>query len=353
MSAYFLKSGNTYRVTKKEALDLTEKLPAGNYIIQKNEMTGELFLEKIDSFQPIGKVYGDSLKNTGRIVNTFLDRPATTGVMLTGEKGSGKTLLTKNVCMALAEQDIPTIVINAPWCGDKFNNFIQSIEQPCAILFDEFEKTYDRDEQESILTLLDGVFPTKKLFLLTCNDKWRVDSHMRNRPGRIFYMLDFKGLDADFIREYCRDKLANQQYIESIVNVGSLFAEFNFDMLKALIEEMNRYNESPQDALSMLNAKPEFDSGTEYEIKIVHNGKEIVQTRRDKFEGNPLQPKGVEVNFDPDPEDDSSDWEYKVFNPNSLIKVDANKGEFVFQDNGTTLTLTRVVKKQYRYYDAF
>jgi len=352
MSAYFLKSGNTYRVTKKEALDITDQLPAGNYIIQKNEMTGELFLEKIDSFQPIGKVYGDSLKNTSRIVNTFLDRPSTTGVMLTGEKGSGKTLLTKNVCMALAEQNIPTIVINAPWCGDKFNNFIQSIEQPCAILFDEFEKTYDRDQQEMILTLLDGVFPTKKLFLLTCNDKWRVDSHMRNRPGRIFYMMDFKGLDADFIREYCNDKLNNKIHIESIVNVGSLFAEFNFDMLKALIEEMNRYNESPQEALAMLNAKPEFDSGTEYEINIVHNGKKV-EYGRGKFEGNPLQPKGIPVEFDTNPDDDDSDWEYKVFNPNTLVKVDANKGEFIFEDNGTTLTLTRVKKQSYRYYDAF
>lgn len=351
--SYFLKSGNTYRVTKKEALDLTEHLPAGNYIIQKNEMTGELYLEQIENFQPITKVYGDCLKNTDRIVNTFLQRPSTTGVMLTGEKGSGKTLLTKSVCMKLAEQDIPTIVINAPWHGDKFNNFIQSIEQPCAILFDEFEKTYDRDEQESILTLLDGVFPTKKLFLLTCNDKWRVDSHMRNRPGRIFYMMDFKGLDATFIREYCLDNLNNKTYIDSIVNVGSLFAEFNFDMLKALVEEMNRYNESPQEALAMLNAKPEFDSGTEYTMTIVHNGREIVEKRRDVFEGNPLQPKGIEVSFDPDPENDALDWEYKVFNPNALIKVDAHKGEFVFEDNGTRLTLTRIKRQQYRYYDAF
>jgi len=350
--SYFLKTGNTYRVTKKEALNLTEHLPGGNYIVQKDEMTGQLYLEQIDNFTSVGKVYGDSLKNTDRIVNTFLDRPNTTGVMLTGEKGSGKTLLTKNVCMKLATMDIPTIVINAPWCGDKFNNFIQSIDQPCAILFDEFEKTYDREQQEMILTLLDGVFPTKKLFLLTCNDKWRVDSHMRNRPGRIFYMMDFKGLDANFIREYCQDNLNNKQYIENIVNVGSLFAEFNFDMLKALVEEMNRYNETPQEALAMLNAKPEFDSGTEYEMTIVHNGVEI-DSRRDKFEGNPLQPKGVEIGFDSNPEDDEAEYVYKTFNANALVKVDANKGEFIFEDNGTQLTLTRIKKQQYRYYDAF
>jgi hypothetical protein len=189
--------------------------------------------------------------------------------------------------------------------------------------------------------------------MITCNDKWRVDIHMRNRPGRIYYMLDFKGLDATFIREYCNDNLENKSHIETIVNVGSLFGEFNFDMLKALVEEMNRYNESPQEALEMLNAKPEFDGGTEYSVKIVHNGVEIKQPRRDKFEGNPLQPKGVEIEFDSDPDDDNSEWVWKVFKPDALIHVDGKKGEFTFQDNGTTVTLTRIEKVMYRMYDAF
>jgi hypothetical protein len=189
--------------------------------------------------------------------------------------------------------------------------------------------------------------------MLTCNDKWRIDQHMRNRPGRIYYMMDFKGLDADFIRQYCNDNLENKVHIETIVNVGSLFAEFNFDMLKALVEEMNRYNESPQESLEMLNAKPEFDSGTAYNIKIVHNGVEIKEARRDKFEGNPLQPRGVEVEFDVDPDDEDSDYIYKTFKPDALIHVDGRKGEFTLQDNGTTVTLTKIEKKVYHMYDAF
>lgn len=350
--AYFLKSGNTYRVAKNEAMDLHEKLPAGNYTIKEDQF-GNLFLEQIDSFTNPKKIYGDCLKNTNRVINTFLDRPNATGVMLTGEKGSGKTLLTKNISTQLALQhDIPTLVINAPWCGDKFNTFIQTIEQPCAILFDEFEKVYDRDQQESILTLLDGVFPSKKLFMLTCNDKYRVDYHMRNRPGRVYYLLDFKGLDSNFIREYCHDNLIHKEYTEKIVTIASLFAEFNFDMLKALCEEMNRYGETPQEALRMLNAKPEFDNGTEYEMKIIHNGVEI-ERGRDRFNGNPLQPNGVEVGFDSDPTDDDADYIHKVFNANALIKVDAGKGEFIFEDKGTRLILTRVKETRYDYYAAF
>lgn len=351
--SYFLKSGSTYRVASDEAMDIHRKLPPGNYVVKINEMSGELYLESIEGFTIPSKIYGNCLKNTDKIIRTFMDRDNATGVMMTGEKGSGKTLLTKNVAIKLASQGVPTIVINQPWHGDKFNTFIQNIEQPCAILFDEFEKTYDRDEQESILTLLDGVFPTKKLFMITCNDKWRVDIHMRNRPGRIYYMLDFKGLDADFIREYCNDNLNNKIHIETIVNVGSLFSEFNFDMLKALVEEMNRYNESPQEALEMLNAKPEFDGGTEYAMKIVHNGKEVKSSRREKFEGNPLQPKGVEIEFDSDPDDEDSEYIWKVFKPDALIHVDGKKGEFTFRDNGTTVTLTRIEKQMYRMYDAF
>jgi hypothetical protein len=346
--SYFMKSGNTYRIARKEALDITEHLPGGNYTVGFDEMTGQFFLEHIDSFNIPSKIYGDCLRHTDRIIKTFLDRPNATGVMLTGEKGSGKTLLTKNICMDLAKQDIPTIVINAPWKGDKFNTFIQAIEQPCAVLFDEFEKVYDRDDQEKMLTLLDGVFPSKKLFLLTCNDKWRVDYHMRNRPGRIFYLIDFKGVDASFIREYCQDNLKAKEHIERIVNVSSMFKEFNFDMLKALVEEMNRFGDTPQQALAMLNAKPEFDGETKYEVKIVHEGKELQQQ---EYRGNPLSPDGVEISFDPDPENDEADYVYKVFTSSTLVTV--KNGQFVFEDKGTRIVMSRKVEQQPRYWDAF
>lgn len=348
---HFLKNGNTYQVASEEAMDIHQILPPGNYTVKQNQVTGAFYLEHIEDFTRPAKVYGDSLKNTDRIIRTFLDRPNSTGVMLTGEKGSGKTLLTKNVAIALKEQGIPTLVINSPLCGDGFNTFVQTIEQPCAILFDEFEKVYNSEQQEAILTLLDGVFPSKKLFLITCNDKYRVDVHMRNRPGRIYYMMDFKGLDIDFIREYCEDNLQNKTHIDKVCNISSLFGQFNFDMLKALVEEMNRYDESPQEALRMLNAKPEFDNGAKYDIEINHNGK-VIDYDRD-FRGNPLRPEGVDVAFDPDPEDEDSDYVYKKLNANTLLTFDATIGKFVFEDNGTRITLTRTRDVAYNYYDSF
>jgi hypothetical protein len=344
---HFLKTGNTYKVASEEAMDIHSKLPAGNYVI-KVDMFENLYLEHIDSFTVSGKIYGDTVKNADRIINTFWERPNSTGVMLTGEKGSGKTLLSKKISIDLALQDVPTIVINNAFTGEKFNTLIQTISQPCVILFDEFEKVYAKDEQEAILTLLDGVYSGKKLFILTCNDKWRVDEHMRNRPGRIFYMIDFTGLSQEFIIEYCNDKLDHKEHIERICSMTNLFTEFNFDMLKALVEEMNRYGETPQEAMKLLNAKPEFDYGCEYGVKLMVDGKELAVTPNpDVLEGNPLT-KTFHVSYHTDLGDD--DWVSLRISPDNLIGVDNNGARFIFESKGTHVVLTRVKAKTFNPY---
>jgi hypothetical protein len=350
--SYFLKSGNTYTVASEEALNIQKLLPAGNYVVKINEMTGQFYLEHIEDFTAPRKIYGDCLKNTHRIMSTFASRDNSTGVLLAGEKGSGKTLLSKNIAMELAQIGIPTIVINAPWAGDKFNTFIQTITQPCMILFDEFEKTYDeRADQESILTLLDGVFPSKKLFMLTCNDKWRIDQHMRNRPGRIFYLIDFKGLDAEFITEYCEDNLNAKEHIPRICQIASLFGEFNFDMLKAVVEEMNRYGESPSDAMRILNTKPEFDGGSNFNISLTKAGKTVKVN--EIFRGNPLS-RTVEFWYDMEPENDDGDNNGNVVvTANDLVSLDGKTGTFTFAQNDVIVVLTRIVEKTPYYFDAF
>lgn len=351
--AHFLKNGTTWRVSSKEAMNLHDTLPAGNYTVAVDPF-GNFYLESIDDFEIPTKMYGNTLRHTDRIINSFWKRPQQTGVLLNGEKGSGKTLLAKNVSVQLAKQGVPTIVINRDWTGDGFFKLLQDIDQPCVVLFDEFEKVYDREKQEEILTLLDGVFGSKKLYVLTVNDKWRVDSHMRNRPGRIFYLLDFKGLDVTFIREYCEDNLENKQHIDQICSLTSLFGEFNFDMLKALVEEMNRYNETPTEALEMLNAKPEYDGGARYDVTLIDGGKEIPTEclGTQEWRGNPLALVGINVEYDPNPNDDSADWKDLRFTPENLINLDSQKGTFVFESKGSRLILTRVKEKALYDYSA-
>lgn len=352
---YYIKNGDKFSTSSEASLDIHSELPAGNYTIGQ-DMYGNFFFQVVDSFSLPGKTYGDNTRHRDRIFNTFLKRESATGVLLAGEKGSGKSLLAKCLSIKCAENNIPTIIINSPWCGDNFNNLIQSIQQPCVILFDEFEKVYNEKEQELVLTLLDGTFPSKKLFVLTCNDKWRIDSNMRNRPGRIFYFIEFKGLSVEFIREYCEDNLENKNHIETLCKVSTLYDEFNFDMLKAVVEDMNRYGESPQEALELLNAKPEYSQEMSFNCKMSLDGKwlEPDDFYSKGWDGNPLSMvKRIEYRIVD--EDGDYSWDnYARFETTDLINVDATTSSFTFKnEDGNVLLLTKKVVSKHNYFDAF
>ena len=370
--SYFFRNGNNFTVADDNSVDIHKKLPAGNYIVKKDPMSGALFLQMVDSFKPNGKLYGTTTKDASRIINTYMSRDVSTGVLLTGEKGSGKTLLAKTLSIECANLGFPTVLINAAWEGDAFNKLIQDISQECVILFDEFEKVYDSDEQESILTLLDGVYPSKKLFVLTCNDKWRIDSHMRNRPGRIFYSLEFIGLEPEFIAEYCEDNLDDKTQIPNVIKVGAMFAQFNFDMLKALVEEMNRYKEPARLALRMLNAKPEFGGDSEFNISVSEDGKTLPAAwiNNKRWEGNPLSVDHITIHIhrkvkkSPDEVDslaaildeDDEDDGYTALRVrgDELIAMFPQDGKFIFRTQDKyEVTLTRISKASSFHWDAF
>ena len=166
---------------------------------------------------------------------------------------------------------------------------------------DDFEKVYttgadehgrwrgDANYQAKLLTLLDGLYLSKKLFLLTSNSKNNMDSHLMNRPGRLYYMLEFNGLDASFVEEYCEDNLVQKEYIPAVTAISGLFEPFNFDMLKAMVEDMNRYNEGPAEVLKYLNVRPgeRGNNKEQFNIKLIVNGEKNDNVQK-TWRGNPL-----------------------------------------------------------------
>jgi hypothetical protein len=261
---YYIHSGDNYSILPGSSIDPITSLPSETFVLKFNPFTG-FYLEQTQKFTLPSKVYGKTKFHAERILNTFRDRGTNTGVLMMGEKGSGKSLLSKQICV---NSGYPSIIINDCHTGDQFNSFLASIDQPCIVFFDEFEKVYDREHQKKVLTLLDGTFNSNKLFLLTSNDRWGLDDNMCNRPGRIYYMIEFKGLDDDFIIEYCNDRLNDKSFTPKILGISKSFEVFNFDLLSAFVEEVNRYGEEPKELMELLNAKPRFGADLDYQAYV-------------------------------------------------------------------------------------
>lgn len=344
-----------------------DRLPAGTYMLNNEPGLG-YYLSEIDDFTLPEKTYGKEIEQYGRIINTFLSRPATTGVILAGEKGSGKTLLSKRVSIELAKQHgIPTIIVNAPHCGDAFNQYMQSISQPALVILDEFEKVYDDETQKKLLTVLDGTMQSKKLFIVAINDISKMNSHMLNRPGRFFYVYTYTGVPEDAIREYVVEKLADKSRIDSVVSYSQLFRSFTFDMLSAIVEEMNRYDEPVSEVMKNLNVRMDFGGGDLYEVLDVKLKGAISEkfagwdatsikkgfSGRQFNEGHPYNPFQDAVNqriymlradketrSDEDDEYDyyGENYEYYLVTPNDIVKAEKG-GFFTFDTEKLTLKI--------------
>ena len=291
MSQYF-KQGDKIKVIADHTSSVTTSLPLNTYIVDVNEFTGEHYLEIADNLEVPETLFGNIEEKGSKIYRTFKRRASSTGALLSGLKGTGKTLLTKYISSIAYEDGYPTILVNKAFKSQNFMQFIQSIDTPCVIIFDEFEKNFEQKDQSRLLTMLDGVMDSKKLYLFTANDQWGITDHMHNRPGRIYYHINYDSLDEEFIDAYCRTKIKNEEHINDIKGVLRIFSEVNFDMLQTVIEEVNEFGRCDKSVIEDLNIDPESDNEGSYTIDSIEyvdfNGKNVKHILDDYFYGNPF-----------------------------------------------------------------
>lgn len=239
--------------TYEEPNNVMPSLGGHTYVVRHHELLG-FYLEQTEDFVMPKIIYGDLSVRANRVIKSFNLRSKNTGVLMTGEKGSGKTLLAKYISEQLRKESIPTILVTSGFRGDSFNDFMMKIKEPCVVIVDEFEKMYSNNqgEQDHLLTLLDGVVCGKKLFLLTCNHYGSINHAMIGRPGRILYTYEYYNLGEDFIIDYCNHNLKDKSHVDKIIEIKQYY-DINFDVLQAIVQECNIFNEDPYQVMEHLN----------------------------------------------------------------------------------------------------
>lgn len=263
----FTLFGSQIFLRKKSGIDI-DVIPPGTFGIGVT-MEGDFYLYPKNDMEVPSITYGDTDDKSERIIKTFLSRQGkNTGVLLEGTKGSGKTLQAKMLSVALREIGIPTISIGSPFNGEAFINFMSKIKQPVMVMVDEFDKLYaEKDAQDGLLTLLDGVGGYNKLFVLTKNDGY-VSEFLRNRPSRIFYSFSYKKLPKSTLDDYLAKNLENKAFVSDFDTLYNLSSDLNFDVIQSLVEELNRYPDDKfSDALTLMGISINEGGRSSKEIK--------------------------------------------------------------------------------------
>lgn len=241
-----INSGNSFQIYDN-SIKTFDVLPAGTYTICFSKSRG-FFLEQNENFSISEKIYGKHMEKMRKVFRTYeMKENRNLGVILSGDKGIGKSLFAKLLCINGVTKGLPVIIVDSYMCG--IASFINSIDQRCIILFDEFDKTFCgmsesqgtmNDPQTEMLTLFDGINTSEKLFVITCNDIQKLSKFLVNRPGRFHYHFRFNYPTSEEITEYLQDNIDEQYWseIEEVVNFSGR-VKLTYDCLRAIAFEIN------------------------------------------------------------------------------------------------------------------
>lgn len=317
-----IKSGNTFRIFGDD-LQTFDKLPAGTYKIQFAPMAG-FYFEQVDDFTMIEeKIYGNHMEKISKVLNSYQSVNRSLGIILSGDKGMGKSLFTQLLSAEVIKLGLPVIMVSQPYPG--VADFIDSIDQECLVMFDEFEKVFSKqgdkgESQDSLLGLFDGTSQKKRLYVVTVNRLSQVSEYMVSRPGRFHYHIRFDYPSANEIEVYLKDKVKPEYHgeIKHVIAFANR-VKLNYDRLRAIVFELNlgySFHSAIGD-LNILSIENQY-----YDIKVnFSNGKtvDIKSQRLDMFTDQ------VNVNT----YTDESDWFSITFNPAYLDNQMNISGEHV------------------------
>lgn len=241
-----------------------EPLPMGTYVLRAQPMRG-YYLDKVEDIPLPKRIYGKC--HADRIIEACASRASqgiSTGVWLNGEKGSGKTMLAAVLAAKMRDTGAPTILVQTPFHGPEFNTVIEHLGRAC-LIFDEFEKVYNEDEhQNALLTVFAGAVVARHLYVVTTNDSYKVSEAMRNRPSRMRYFIEHRGLPEDLVTDYVTENLKDKTKIKEMVKALEQVSECNFDIMMCAVEEHNRFGGDVAETLTLMNISRHYN--TKYKL---------------------------------------------------------------------------------------
>lgn len=258
----FVGGNNVTPGTPPPSLDT---LPDGFYHMRADMERG-YFLSPSEPCSLPPKIYGPVEKQANRILSAHRKLGKGMGVLLSGTKGAGKTVLARMVCLKSPK----VLVVSDVFGGSGFIKFLDRLP-PMTIFIDEFEKIFrETEDRDSFLAVLDGTASSKHLFILTSNTD-QVSEFMINRPGRLRYHLKFDNLSYEIMSEIIDDLVPEDSKPElnaSIKQYAFGAPNLSMDGLTAICHEAMMFDQKPTEFMPFFNVVGEDNSSLDYYLTI-------------------------------------------------------------------------------------
>ena len=220
-----IPSGNEY-----------ELKPGKIYELHHEERLDTCVLEEVDDFIFPEKYYLSEAdeKFMDKCVSTFnKTNKLTTGVLFSGLKGSGKTLMAKKTAL---KSGLPIIVVSGSVRSNEVESFFAQVSDDVCIIMDELDKNWYLPQ---LLGFFDGVKPTcKKLILCTANEENDINKYLNDRCSRIRYKRTFKSIDKDVVKTVFSEYFDTEEQIEGAAEFCcSAMAVVSYDNIVIFGEE--------------------------------------------------------------------------------------------------------------------
>lgn len=211
---------------------------------------GPRLMKGRDSFEVPANPLGDHTTIRDLIVNDYNSTKSPVGVILVGLKGSGKTMLSEDLCNMVLESGRPVLNVTSALPGGVLSTLID-LAGPCAVLFDEFGKVYsDSEKRNSVLTLFSDSEKRNVLFIVTANSEREFVDAMLNRPGRFKYRVNYDGIKEKTIIDTISHKDHSPELLEYL-RLYSAYHAISFDML-LLMKKLLKTCKTPQDFIDKI-----------------------------------------------------------------------------------------------------
>ena len=257
-----------YNVSDPSVLNYGIKLPKfltsspGVYKLVKNPNPNlpPILEFKYKEYKLPPKLYGEIPKLANFFYEGFKRRGYQGGVLLTGEAGAGKTELAKIICNKAIHEGLRVIDLNNTRLTPEFLDYLETLDD-VVLFFDEFGKIIPDRGQEKLLTLFSNPAGVKRIIIITENERFRINSFIRNRPGRIRYSKHFDKVPLSTVKDYLEDKNVDEDFYNDVINLYKRMPKFTFDHLQAIVDEYLTFPDMEfKEILEVLNL--DFITGT-------------------------------------------------------------------------------------------